>query len=99
MTALSCTLILKFMASGSGDIENPNNSTLDERTTGFYKGFRIWEFPKIRGTLIWGPYNEDPTIWGTIFGSPIFGNSHMALVLILRWCTHTHTWRIMGLSK
>ena len=29
MTALSCTLTLKFMASGSGDIENPNNSTLD----------------------------------------------------------------------
>ena len=21
-----------------------------------------WEFPKIRGTLIWGPYNKDPTI-------------------------------------
>ena len=20
-----------------------------------------WEFPKIRGTLIWGPYNQDPT--------------------------------------
>ena len=36
----------------------------------------IWEFPKIRGTLFWGPYNKDPTIWGTILGllgSPIFG--------------------------
>ena len=22
----------------------------------------IWEFPKIRGTLIGGPYNKDPTI-------------------------------------
>ena len=21
-----------------------------------------WGFPKIRGTLIWGPYNQDPTI-------------------------------------
>ena len=21
-----------------------------------------WEFPKIRGTLIWGPDNKDPTI-------------------------------------
>ena len=30
-----------------------------------------------RGTLFWGPYNKDPTIWGTILGSPIFGNSHM----------------------
>ena len=25
-----------------------------------------WEFPKIRGTLFWGPYNKDPTIRGTI---------------------------------
>ena len=23
---------------------------------------RIWEFPKIRGTLFGGPYNKDPTI-------------------------------------
>ena len=22
----------------------------------------IWEFPKIRGTLFWGPYSKDPTI-------------------------------------
>ena len=22
----------------------------------------MWEFPSIRGTLIWGPYNKDPTI-------------------------------------
>ena len=22
----------------------------------------IWEFPKILGTLFWGPYNKDPTI-------------------------------------
>ena len=21
----------------------------------------IWEFPKIRGTIFWGPYNKDPT--------------------------------------
>ena len=25
-------------------------------------GFRVWEFPEIRGTLFWGPYHEDPTI-------------------------------------
>ena len=36
-----------------------------------------WEFPKIRGTLFWGPYNRDPTISGTVLGSPIFGNSHI----------------------
>ena len=29
----------------------------------------IWEFPKIRGTLFWGPYNKDPIFWGTILGS------------------------------
>ena len=27
-----------------------------------------------KGTLNWGPYNKDPTILGTIFGSSIFGN-------------------------
>ena len=37
----------------------------------------MWEFPKIRATLFWGPYNKDPTIWGIILESPIFGNSHM----------------------
>ena len=26
---------------------------------GIYKGL---EFPKTRGTLLWGPYNKDPTI-------------------------------------
>ena len=31
----------------------------------------------MRGSLFWGPYNGDPTIWGTILGSPLFGNSHM----------------------
>ena len=35
-----------------------------------------WEFPKIRGTIFWGPYNKDP-----ILGSPIFGNSQMFLRL------------------
>ena len=32
-----------------------------------------------RGTLFWGPYSKDPTIWGSIFGSPIFGNSRMII--------------------
>ena len=30
-----------------------------------------------KGTLFWGPYNKDPTIWGTILGSPVFGKSHL----------------------
>ena len=25
-------------------------------------------FPQIRGTLFWGPYNKDPTMWDTILG-------------------------------
>ena len=33
-----------------------------------------WEFPKIRSTLFWGPYNEDPTVWGTILG-PLFSET------------------------
>ena len=37
------------------------------------------EFPKIRGTLFWGPYNKDPTVWGTILGSPIFGNAQIGM--------------------
>ena len=37
----------------------------------------MWEFPEIKGTLVWGPYNKDPTIFGTILGVPIFGNPHV----------------------
>ena len=30
---------------------------------GRVQGFSgVWEFPKIRGTLFWGPYDKDPTI-------------------------------------
>ena len=32
---------------------------------------------EIQGTLFWGPYNRGPTIYGTILGSPIFGNSQV----------------------
>ena len=28
-------------------------------------------------TVFWGSYNKDPTIWGTILGFPIFGNTQM----------------------
>ena len=45
----------------------------------------IGEFPKIRGTLFWGPYNKDPTIWGTILGPPIFGNSHRGVYREVMW--------------
>ena len=29
---------------------------------GSIKGLGFWEFPNIRGTLLRGPYNKDPTI-------------------------------------
>ena len=32
-------------------------------------GFR--EFPKIRGSLFWGPYNKDPAIQGTMNQRPL----------------------------
>ena len=31
-----------------------------------------------QGTLFWGLYNQNPTIQGTILGSPILGNSQMS---------------------
>ena len=44
--------------------------------------FRVYlGVSEIRGTVFWGPYNKDPTIQGTILGSPIFGNSHLAVQL------------------
>ena len=30
-----------------------------------------------KGYLFWGPYNKDPTISGTLLGSPVFGNPHI----------------------
>ena len=38
----------------------------------------MWEFPKVTGLLFSGPYNKDPASWGTILGSPIFGNPHVS---------------------
>ena len=46
----------------------PNNSGyLKAPLKGYYKGsfkglYKGLGFPKIRGTLFWGPYNKDPTI-------------------------------------
>ena len=31
----------------------------------------IWRFPKIRGTILGGPYNKDYSIWGPYWG-PLF---------------------------
>ena len=37
----------------------------------------IWGFPKIRGTILGGPYNKDYSIWGSILGPLILGNYHL----------------------
>ena len=43
-----------------------NQTSCLESETASYTSARmaliIREFPKIRGTLFWGPYNKDPTI-------------------------------------
>ena len=38
----------------------------------------MWGFPKIRGTILGGPYNKDHSILGSILGSPYFGEYHVA---------------------
>ena len=45
-----------------------------------------------RGTLFWGPYNKDPTIEGTILGSPIVGNSHIYIYI---W---PNAWSVVDMS-
>ena len=37
----------------------------------------IWDFPKIRVPYFGVLISKDPTIAGTILGSPIFGNPHL----------------------
>ena len=39
-------------------------------------------FRKLGGTLSWGVFTKDPTIWGTTLGSPIFGNPHKGVLAI-----------------
>ena len=39
----------------------------------------IWEFPKIRGTLYWGPYRKGSYYLGYYIRVPIFGNSHIIM--------------------
>ena len=31
------------------------------------KGFGVWEFPKIRGTLFWGPDNKDRILFRIVY--------------------------------
>ena len=54
-------------AAGTFDGQDPKYTFMPD-----FSGF-IWGFPKIRGTILGGPYNEDSSILGSILGSPYFG--------------------------
>ena len=41
-------------------------------------------FRKLGCLFLGGPYNKDPTIWGTMLGSPIFGNPHLCWECVAR---------------
>ena len=58
----------------------PRGRVPSRKIDGWAEQQLIWEFPKIRGTLFWGPYNKDPIFQGTILGSQIFGNSHLRVL-------------------
>ena len=44
---------------------------------GSIKGLGFGSFRKLGVPCLGGPYNKEPTIWGAILGSPIFGNSQI----------------------
>ena len=37
----------------------------------------MWEFPKIRGTILGVPIIRTIVVWGLYWGPPILGNYHM----------------------
>ena len=45
----------------------------------FFFGFRVQglRFPKVRGTILGGPYNKDDGSLGPILGPPFLGNYHV----------------------
>ena len=62
------------------DVSSPNGCimpTHESRADGKEHSHVIWEFPKMRGTLFWDPYNKDPTIRVLYQGPRIFENSHI----------------------
>ena len=63
------SVLVQLTVSGTRVEPQTLNPKLQTRK-GSYSS-KIWELPKIRGTLYWGLYNKDPTISGTILGSPI----------------------------
>ena len=54
-------------AEDSGKFEDSMNQTVDDMGVSQNRGVTVFE----------GPDNKDPTIWGTILGSPIFGSPHI----------------------
>ena len=49
------------------------------------EGF-IWELPKIRDTLFWGPYNKDPTILRYYIRVPYFWKPHLRSRMKVFYC-------------
>ena len=61
----------------------PPPATVNSRKHSFPRLYQVstsykWEFPKIRGPYLGAPYNKDPTMSGTILGSPIIGNPQVS---------------------
>ena len=50
-----------------------------------------WGFPKIRGTLLEGPYNEDCSSLGSSFGVPLFWETTTWLCAEFFLQTHHYT--------
>ena len=48
--------------SSRGIFQKAGDAVDDAQVRRLFCNKFFWEFPKIRGTLFWGPCNEDPTI-------------------------------------
>ena len=59
--------------------------------------YEYLEFPKIRGTFFWRPFNKVPTISGIMLGYPFF--SETRILYGGHRSLPRHTWRFMGSYK
>ena len=50
------------MAGAEAPARGPRKATARHKKVILRVHVPKWEFPKMRGTLFWGPYNKDPTI-------------------------------------
>ena len=53
----------------------------------------MWEFPKIRGTLFWGPYSKDPMMIGDQIRVPLFSETPMCVFLFRKGPRNAETVR------